>query len=71
MIAVRTLLVTNINGGEFLFQKFESYLESKGILHAMVVLYSPEQNGVAVRMNTTLLESASSIMVHSGLLDKL
>ena len=36
----------------------------------LVVPYSPDQNGVAERMNRTLLESARSMMVHPGLLDK-
>ena len=50
--------------------KFESYLKSKGIHHELVVPYSPEQNGVAERMNRTLLQSAQSIMVRAGVPDK-
>ena len=59
------------NGGEYLSQEFESYLESKGIHHVLTVPYSPEQNCVAELMNRTLLESAWSMMVHAGLPDRL
>ena len=58
------------NGGEYVSEEFESYLESKGIHHELAVPYSPEQNGVAERMNRTLLESARSMMVHAGLPDR-
>ena len=55
------------NGGEYLSQEFESYLKSKGIHHELTVPHSPEQNGVAERMNRTLMESARSMMAHAGL----
>ena len=37
------------NGGEYLSQKFESYLGSNGIHHELAVPYSAEKNGVAER----------------------
>ena len=42
------------NGGEYLSKEFKA----KGMRHEMTVAYSPEQNGVAERMNRTLMESA-------------
>ena len=33
----------------------------------MIVPYSPQQNGVAERMNRTLMESAQSMIAHAGL----
>ena len=42
------------------------YLKSRGIQHELTVPYSPEQNGVAERMNRTLTESARSMMAHAG-----
>ena len=58
------------NGGEYLSPTFEIYLEAKGIHHELAVPYSPDKNSVTEWMNRTLLESAKSMMVHTGLLDK-
>ena len=41
----------------------------KGIHHELTVPHTPEQNGVAERMNRTLMESARSMMSHAGLPD--
>ena len=46
---------------------FKAYLESKGICHELTVSYSPQQNGVAERMNQTLMESSQSMIAHAGL----
>jgi len=62
---IRTLRTDN--GGEYLSAEFEAYLKSKGIRHELSVPYSPEQNGVAERMNGTLVESARSVITHAGL----
>ena len=43
------------NGGEYLSQEFQDYLKSKGIQHELTVPHTPEQNGVAERMNQTLV----------------
>ena len=43
------------NGGEYLTNEFMDYLKSRGIQHELTVPYSPEQNGVAERMNCTLM----------------
>ncbi len=58
------------NGGEYLSKEFNSYLKSKGIRHELTVPYSPQQNGVAERMNRTLMESTRSMMAHASLPDK-
>ena len=42
----------------------------KGVHHELTVPYSPGQNGVAERMNRTLMESARSMMTHASLPDK-
>ena len=52
------------NGGE---DEFEAYLKSKQIHHDLTVPHSPEQNGVAERINCTLMETARSMMAHDGL----
>ena len=58
------------NGIEYLSQIYEGYLKTKGIHHELAVTYSNEQNGVVEWMNKSFLESARSMMVHTGLLDK-
>ena len=55
------------NGGEYLSQELKAYLKSKGIQHELTVPHSPEQNGVAERMNRTLVESARAMIAHAGL----
>ena len=55
------------NGGEYLSAEFEAYLKSKGIRHQLTVPGSPEQNGVAERMNRTIVEAARSMIAHAGL----
>ena len=55
------------NGGEYVSKEFEAYLKSKRIFHEVSVPHSPEQNGVAERMNNTSMELAHSMLSHAGL----
>ena len=55
------------NGSEYLFKEFQTYLKSKGIKHQLSIPHTPEQNGVAERMNTTIVESARAMMSHANL----
>ena len=41
--------------------------EQEGIRHELMVQDSPQQNGVAERMNRTLVESARTMISHAGL----
>ena len=50
------------NGGEYVSKEFEEFLKSKGIRHELTVPYSPAQNGVAERLNCTLMESARTMI---------
>lgn len=59
------------NGGEYLSKQFDEYLASKGIQRQLRAPYTPEQNGVAERMNRTLLESARCMLKHAGLQNNL
>lgn len=43
------------NGGEYTSKDFEKYLQNNGIKHQTNVPYHPQPNGVAERMNRTLL----------------
>ena len=42
---------TEDNGREYLSNEFQEYLKSKGIQHELTIAHTPEQNGVAERMN--------------------
>jgi len=53
------------NGGEYILNDFETYLKSKGIHHELTAPYSPAQNGVAERLNHTLVESAQAMMARA------
>ena len=55
------------NGGEYLATELETYLKEKGIRHELTVPHSPQQNGVAERMNRTSVESARSMIAHAAL----
>ena len=46
--------------------EFQNYLKVKGIRNELTVPHSPQQNGVAERMNRTLVESARSMIAHAG-----
>ena len=50
------------NGGEYLSKEFQQYLKTKGIRHELTIAHTPEQNGVAERMNRTLIESACAMI---------
>lgn len=54
------------NGGEYTSKAFVDYCKSNGIQRELTVPYSPQQNGIAERLNRTLMEMARSIMYHSG-----
>lgn len=51
-------------------KEFEKYLLDKGIHHELSAPYSSAQNGVAERINRTLMESAHAMMAQAGLSDK-
>ncbi len=57
------------NGGEYLSNEFKSYLEDHGIQHQLTIAYTPQQNGVAERMNRTLVDCVRSLL-HTTKLDK-
>ncbi len=57
------------NGGEYLSNEFKSYLEKHGIQHQLTIAYTPQQNGVAERMNRTLMDVVRSLL-QTAQLDK-
>ena len=55
------------NGGEYISGPFKSYLEENGIKHQLTIAYTPQQNGVAERMNRTLLDLVRSMLHHANM----
>ncbi|XP_075110572.1 uncharacterized protein LOC142181555 [Nicotiana tabacum] len=55
------------NVGEYDNQEFKAFCSENGIRMIKTVPGTPEQNGVAERMNKTLNERARSMRIHSGL----
>ena len=58
------------NGGEYTSNQFEDYMRSEGIRHECTIPKNPEQNGVAERLNRTLVESARSMLLDANLPQK-
>ena len=55
------------NGGEYVDSDFKRYCAENGIKMMRTIPGTPQQNGVAERMNRTLNERARSMRIHSGL----
>ena len=55
------------NGGEYTSKEFETYLKQNGIRHERTVHKTPEQNGVAERMNRTIVETARCMLAEAKL----
>ena len=53
------------NGGEYTSAEFTDYLKREGIRHELTIPKTPEQNGVAERMNRTLVEMVRSMLSDS------
>ncbi len=55
------------NGGEYTSKEFEGYLTTEGVRHELTIPKTPEQNGVAERMNRTLVEATRAMLVAANL----
>lgn len=55
------------NGGEYTSATFEELLAMDGIRHERTIPKTPQQNGVAERMNRTLMEMVRSMLLGSKL----
>ena len=60
-------IIRTDNAKELVSTDFESFLKDQGIKHQLTVPYTPEQNGVAERMNRTLVEMARCLMIEGNL----
>lgn len=55
------------NGTEYTNRAMQKVLSASGILHETTVSYNPEQNGLAERMNRTIVEKARCLLFDAGL----
>ena len=55
------------NGGEYTSAEFSSYLAKEGIKHELTIPHTPQQNGVAERLNRTLIEGVRTMLADSKL----
>ncbi|GMF18160.1 unnamed protein product [Phytophthora fragariaefolia] len=55
------------NGGEYTDKLFKAYLNRNGIKHDKTVPYTPQQNGLAERINRSLAEMARCMLYHEGI----
>ena len=59
----RVKILRSDNGGEYSSMEFKEYMRTRGIQHQTTVAYTPQQNGLAERMNRTLLDSVRSMLI--------
>lgn len=59
------------NAGEYRSKEFKQYTDSQGIVHQFTIPYTPAQNGIAERLNRTILQIARALKLTSGLPDQL
>ena len=53
----------NNNGLEFLNDEFNWFCKDEGVVRTKIICYTPQQNGLAERMNRTVLERIRCIML--------
>jgi hypothetical protein len=55
------------NGGEYTSREFSRFLTAEGVKHELTVPKTPQQNGVAERMNRTIVETARCMLAEAKL----
>ena len=55
------------NGSEYESNDFKKFIKVNGIRHELTVPYTLQQNGVAERMNRTVIEKAKSLLFDANL----
>ncbi|CAB0004910.1 unnamed protein product [Nesidiocoris tenuis] len=55
------------NGSEFVNKKFDAYLKDCGIARRLSVPHTPQQNGLAERMNRTIMNMVRCFLIESQL----
>ena len=60
-------IIHSDNGGEYISKEFETFCKTKGIKIEDTIPHTPQHNGIAERMNRTLVERATAMLQQSGL----
>ena len=55
------------NGGEYLSNELKDFFKEKEIQHELIIRYTPQQNGVAKRMNRSVTEKARCMLLNCKL----
>ena len=55
------------NGGEYTSTEFAAFMAKEGIRHEFTIPHTPQQNGVAERLNRTLIEGVRTMLADSRL----
>lgn len=55
------------NGGQYLSNEFIDFCKRSGIQHQKTNVYTPQQNGLAERMNRTIIEKAKCLLFDADL----
>lgn len=58
-------IVRTDRGGEYVNHKLSRYFSDKGIIHQKTAPYTSQQNGVAERLNRTIMEKVRSMLADS------
>lgn len=66
MFGVKILKLRSDNGGEYVSHDFQNFCKDEGIIMDYTVPYTPQQNGIAERMNRTLTEKIRAMSSQSG-----
>ena len=67
----RIKILRSDNGGEYVNAQLMEILQDTSIQHQLTVAGNPQQNGAAERLNRTLLDKVRSMIIGSGLSQKL
>jgi len=64
---IKIKLLHSDNGREYKNKEFDKYLAEQGIQHHYIVHNTPEHNGIAERLNQTLLEKVRAMLYATNL----
>lgn len=64
---LKVRVIRSDRGGEYLSNELQTHFRKNGIRHKLTTAYSPFQNGVAERLNRTLLELFRCMLSGKGL----
>ena len=69
-IPKRVKVLRTDNSGEFTSKAFEAHHKAYGIRHELTIPKTPEQNGVAERLNRTLVKTTKAMLLDANLPQK-